>query len=209
MTYRDYNSFQITRKFLTYIFSHVTRQNTGYKTDCWLWTLRNGRLARQDKYPHIYRTQVAYQAHRVMCALFVSPITDTSNVVDHLCRIPSCINPAHLEEVTFRENILRGFSLPAKNARKTHCQNGHELTDDNVYREGATGRKCRTCRTAYSFARRRRNGRKVRSKTHCPQGHEFTPENSCIDKHGARRCRICYNGRARIGRARRKLLRTA
>jgi len=31
-----------------------------------------------------------------------------------------CVNPDHLEPVTRRENILRGQSLMAHNARKTH-----------------------------------------------------------------------------------------
>jgi hypothetical protein len=29
-------------------------------------------------------------------------------VVDHLCRVRCCVNPAHLEIVTHRENLLRG-----------------------------------------------------------------------------------------------------
>ena len=203
MTYRDYNSFPITIKTLAYIFSHITRKNTGHSTDCWLWVRLDGTESRRDKYNFLWSKNKAYLAHRIMYALFVE-FVHTDNVIDHLCRTPSCINPVHLEQVTFKENALRGVGLPAQNARKTHCQNGHELTEDNIYWEQGVSRKCRLCRTANSFARRRRNGRKIRSKTHCPQGHEFTPSNSCIDKHGARRCRTCYNARARTRRAKQK-----
>lgn len=46
-------------------------------------------------------------------------------VLDHLCRNRWCCNPDHLEPVTNAENILRGESPPAKNARKERCPNGH------------------------------------------------------------------------------------
>ncbi|MDG4910781.1 HNH endonuclease, partial [Mesorhizobium sp. WSM4898] len=49
-------------------------------------------------------------------------------VLDHLCRVPSCINPDHLEAVPNKENILRGMSKQAINKRKTRCANGHEYS---------------------------------------------------------------------------------
>lgn len=39
-------------------------------------------------------------------------------------------------------------------ARRTHCDNGHALTDDNVYEFGKNSRACRAC--AIDRARRRR-----------------------------------------------------
>jgi hypothetical protein len=56
------------------------------------------------------------------------------------------VNPAHLEPVTNAENVLRGVSPTALNARKTHCIRGHALEGDNVMRYGRmTGRHCRAC----------------------------------------------------------------
>jgi len=193
MTFRDYNSFQITREFLTYVFGHITVQNTGYKTDCWLWTQKNGQLAKKHLYGYIWRNNVAYIGHRVMYATFVHHITDATDVIDHLCRVQSCINPAHLEQVTFQENVLRGISIPAQNAKKTHCVNGHELTVENTYLEpSGNGRKCRICRNAFSVAKRRRDGRQERSTTHCPQGHIFNAENTYTHKISkAKNCRVC------------------
>ena len=63
--------------------------------------------------------------------------------IDHLCRVRSCANPSHLEAVTCQENILRGEGLAAKNAAKTHCVNGHDLSDSWIRDNGA--RACRQC----------------------------------------------------------------
>ena len=65
--------------------------------------------------------------------------------IDHLCRNRRCCNPAHLEAVTNRENLLRGPTTQAsRNAVKTHCINGHEFTEANTYYR-KDGRTCRTC----------------------------------------------------------------
>jgi hypothetical protein len=46
-------------------------------------------------------------AHRVAYELFKGAIPG-DRVVDHLCRNRRCVNPDHLELVTFDENLLRG-----------------------------------------------------------------------------------------------------
>jgi hypothetical protein len=48
--------------------------------------------------------------------------------LDHLCKNRRCICLDHLEVVTHRENVLRGNSPPARNARKRVCWRGHKLT---------------------------------------------------------------------------------
>jgi hypothetical protein len=78
--------------------------------------------------------------------------------VDHLCRIHACCNPDHLEAVPHAENVLRGESFTARNARKTHCPQGHEYTEDNIRwhksANGAYRRECKTCVSARDRARR-------------------------------------------------------
>lgn len=87
-------------------------------------------------------------AHRVSYELNVGPIPD-GLTIDHLCRNPACVNPAHMEVVTGAENILRGESAAARNSRKTHCPAGHPYDEENTLlhrlRTGKYGRECREC----------------------------------------------------------------
>lgn len=89
--------------------------------------------------------------HRVVYQQVNGPVEDGLEL-DHLCRNPSCANPAHLEPVTHRENVRRGEApglLAARNASITHCPQGHEYTPENTYiPPGKSGRECRTCRNA-------------------------------------------------------------
>jgi hypothetical protein len=71
-------------------------------------------------------------AHVLVWEKNVGPVP-ADKCLDHLCRNRSCVNPAHLEVVTIRENTLRGVGPTAINAKKTHCVRGHELSEDNVY----------------------------------------------------------------------------
>lgn len=89
-------------------------------------------------------------AHRWIYERTVGPVPD-GIVLDHLCRVRSCVNVAHLEAVSNRENIVRGVGATARNLRKTHCKNGHEFTPENTrykrrYKRSAYhGRICRIC----------------------------------------------------------------
>jgi hypothetical protein len=56
------------------------------------------------------------RAHRFSYELLVGPIPE-GLVLDHLCRNTRCVNPEHLEAVTHRDNLLRGFGAAAKRAR--------------------------------------------------------------------------------------------
>lgn len=73
--------------------------------------------------------------------------------LDHLCRNRACVNPAHLEPVTHRTNLLRAESGPARNGAKTHCPDGHPYAGDNLYLPPSGGRACRTCIRRRSLAR--------------------------------------------------------
>ena len=96
--------------------------------------------------------------HRLSYETFVGPIPAGLHI-DHLCRVRNCVNPNHLEPVTSRQNTLRSpIAQAAIHARKTHCINGHEFTDDNTARSKKGDRICRACcreRAARANAKRR------------------------------------------------------
>ncbi len=59
-------------------------------------------------------TKRQMKAHRYAYELLRQPIPQGATI-DHLCRIPSCVNPWHLEVVTIEENQRR---VPR---RRRHC----------------------------------------------------------------------------------------
>ncbi|MCH8852769.1 MAG: HNH endonuclease [Planctomycetes bacterium] len=77
--------------------------------------------------------------HRVVWQYNYGEMAD-GLVTDHLCRNRGCVEISHLEAVTPRVNILRGESVVAKNARKTHCLRGHPFDGTQL-----NGRKCKSC----------------------------------------------------------------
>ena len=124
------------------------------KTDtCWLWT---GTIL-QSGYGQIRWNAKQYRVHRFVYELLVGPIPE-GLTLDHLCRVRHCVNPAHLEPVTMRENLLRSSSFVAINARKTHCPQGHPFDSENtlVYKGSRVCRACRNAKAlAYYYAKRR------------------------------------------------------
>ncbi len=128
---------------------------------CWLWTGQlthqgYGRIiGRVDGGPRKY-----HSAHRLVYRTLRGHIPD-GLVLDHLCRIHSCVNPAHLEPVTCKENIRRGETALA-NLNKTHCPQGHPYSPENVYLHA--GRHCRICRhVAMTKDSRRRQNAKAKT----------------------------------------------
>lgn len=117
--------------------------------ECWQW------LAGKNKkgYGTIKFNGKRVRAHRWMYQHFVGEIPEGLHL-DHLCRNRACVNPAHLEPVTCRENILRGESPSALNARKTHCPLGHEYERVTAGERG-TMRRCAICARAYDRDRYR------------------------------------------------------
>jgi hypothetical protein len=117
------------------------------ETPCWLWTGNRARYGHGSlKWGSRRHAEPVY---RVLYAWLISPIPKGrgNGELDHLCKRPSCCNPLHLELVPHRINLLRGESVIAKQARKTHCVRGHEFTEQNTYYQPSMPnfRQCRIC----------------------------------------------------------------
>lgn len=91
----------------------------GFTSHCWIWS--------HYLSPHGYgkvgwRGKVRL-AHVVMYEQEIGQIPSNAEI-DHLCRIPACIRPDHLEAVGHRENVRRG------RARKLSDQQVSEIRND-------------------------------------------------------------------------------
>jgi hypothetical protein len=132
----EYRKKPIAEKFL----DKVIKTN-----DCWGWKNKpNGRGYSTLSYN--YRNVLA---HRFSYEQKYGKL-EKGMVLDHLCRNRWCVNPDHLQVVSNKENILRGESPSAHNARKTHCPSGHEYNDENTLKYELKlykghSRVCREC----------------------------------------------------------------
>lgn len=137
-----------TRIFASIDFSTINTGTVEARIDktapggCWRWT---GNKA-SNGYGYVSRGRALSKvvAHRVVYTMHRGPIPD-GLILDHLCRNRGCVNPAHLEPVTTRENNLRGFGTSGVHARQTHCAHGHEFTTENTKIRKTGARACRTC----------------------------------------------------------------
>lgn len=116
---------------------------------CWTWT---GAITSAGYGSVGYHGRV-WSTHRLAYELLVGPIPLGLHA-DHLCENKRCCNPAHLEPVTGRENVLRAI-------RKDTCLRGHQYTPENtIWKKGGAQRNCRTCANKWQ-----RNYRAARRET--------------------------------------------
>jgi hypothetical protein len=144
-------SAPLAERFLSKIQGDTLRAD-----ECWEWTA--SKIGGYGRFSVGQHRTVA--AHRWAYEALVGPIPD-GLTLDHLCRNRACVNPAHLEPVTMRENVLRGFNPCAINARKTECPKGHPFDEVNTYRKPSRPqlRYCRTCERDGDRERKRQKAR--------------------------------------------------
>lgn len=136
------------------------------KTGCLLWT---GSTDGRGRYGQFGVDRRVVRAHRWAWEQEHGPVPEGFDL-DHLCRKTLCVNPAHLELVTHRENVLRGQSFAAINAAKTHCKRGHPFTPETIRRTTDGGRQCMACaRSEEGRAKQREATRRWRERQRSAQ----------------------------------------
>lgn len=87
-------------------------------------------------------------SHRAAFVEYRGPIPEGLEL-DHLCRVPACCNPDHLEPVTTAENMRRMHEARTREGLRpplsTHCKRDHEYTPENTWRSSEGTRVCRRC----------------------------------------------------------------
>jgi hypothetical protein len=113
-------------------------------TRCWIWTAHINKVT---GYGQFWDGEKVVGAHVFSYVNFKGPLIDGLEP-DHTCRVRKCVCPDHLEAVTRQVNLLRGDTIPARNAAKIRCDRGHELFGENLYQARNGSRQCRLCRAA-------------------------------------------------------------
>ena len=122
----------------------IPEPNTG----CWLWLLSLNR----EGYPR--SSGKFLRAHRASWAIANGPIPDGKEI-HHKCRMRSCVNPSHLDALTYAEHRAADFphGTVNQNSHKTECRRGHPLSGHNLILEpgrskSGFARRCRACRNS-------------------------------------------------------------
>lgn len=130
-------------------------------TGCWVWIGAIGASGYGVAHLAKHKTKCA---HRFIYENTKGQIPNGLEL-DHLCFNKRCVNPAHLEPVTHRENVRRYVLSPLYQHRismprslRAVCKNGHPL--DGIRTRPGNGRYCKIC---VKFSKRRQ-----RAKTKAP-----------------------------------------
>ena len=137
-----------------------------FDSGCWLWRGKlkasGYGLAHFRRWPRI--------AHRCVYQILVGEIP-AGLELDHLCRVRNCVNPAHLEPVTRKENARRG-NVGKLERERTHCPQGHAYAGENLVVRSNGHRDCRECKCESERRRRQRIKARALSETDTSKGGE-------------------------------------
>lgn len=118
----------------------LVTEDRGHLSPCRIWT---GSLAHSG-YGQVRDGKKMAKAHVVVWEHHHGQKPQGMEL-DHLCRVPACCNPEHLELVTHHENMMRSNTPSAQNARKTHCIHGHVFSPENTKVRSQGWRECIPC----------------------------------------------------------------
>lgn len=149
----------VEKRVVDRFWSKVNKSN-----DCWLWMkakTSDGYGAWSFPVNGKFRMM---RAHRF--AYLVTNGSQKNDELHHLCENKICVRPDHLKDVTRKEhmNVTPG-TYGYKWAHRTHCENKHELSGDNLlpWALKRGWRKCRACSIEKSRVWRTANPEKMKN----------------------------------------------
>lgn len=117
---------------------------------CWIW---ESSLTRQGYGKFQIGKTAKKISHRYSYEIAHGEIPK-GMVLDHLCRVRKCVNPAHLEAVTSKENTRRGLAPSIVSHFQPNCKNGHSKADHGTTHKSGMF-VCKECQRLEYHARRR------------------------------------------------------
>jgi hypothetical protein len=110
---------------------------------CWIWIGANS--GGKNLYGVSWDGQRRVKAHRWAYVEAFGALGEGIEA-DHLCRVPLCVRPSHMEAVTKAENVRRSSAPGPLAVRTNQCKRGHEYTPENTIQRGPKHRECRACK---------------------------------------------------------------
>ena len=113
-------------------------------TNCWLYL---GYLNKHGygEYSWLNKTT---KINRLSAHFYLELDLENSSIqTNHKSTCPNrnCWNPEHLYVGTQSENMTDSLGYGGMSMRKTHCKNGYELIEGNIYYGPNGGRTCKIC----------------------------------------------------------------
>jgi HNH endonuclease len=108
-------------------------QDMGYESVCWVWQ----RARTRTGYGQAFDGRMMRPAHRVYYDREYGKVSE-GLILDHLCRVRACVNPAHLEPVTHAENVRRGKAIKVRGDCVAMVCEGQRVPDEPAARFEAT-----------------------------------------------------------------------
>jgi len=141
----------------------VSKFNRGPTAECWNWG--GGRFS--TGYGAFYLHGQNLGAHRVSLALHLKVALDDIGVACHTCDNPPCVNPHHLFNGSFRDNLLDAISKGRYRSYylgRDHCSRGHAYLSGGYWiraRGTKQSRVCKECDRLRGIKHRTKRGQNV------------------------------------------------
>lgn len=132
------------------------REHTTEKDGCWLWTgADNG-----TGYGVVNIDGRLFTVHRLSARIHLGlDIWDDKQQANHkiICPNRNCWNPEHLYVGNQLHNVLDSVEEGKhrnQHTNRTHCDRGHEFTEENTIIKSSGNRQCRICKNYWQIANR-------------------------------------------------------